>query len=92
MKCPKCGSETGDYQRHLFGTNGGGAWCYKCNEYVHIQVRFTKCDHEEKVGGEKCPKCGSEMLYQTETLKRLLRWVCSNQDCRYEEKVGGEGK
>jgi predicted metalloprotease len=53
VNCPKCGSETGDYQRHLFGTNGGGAWCYKCNEYVHIQVRFTKCDHEEKVGGEK---------------------------------------
>jgi len=87
MKCPNCGSENVE-------VNGLYYKCRDCRQLDDstFSMIMEACNHEEKVGGEKCPKCGSEMLYQTETLKRLLRWVCSNQDCRYEEKVGGEGK
>lgn len=70
LKCPKC--DTGDIVERK---SKRGKMFYGCSSY-------PKCDFAlwSKPNGEKCPQCGSLLIYAA---KGIIR--CSNKECKYEK-------
>jgi len=70
IKCPKCGE--GDIVERK---SKRGKVFYGCNKY-------PKCDFAlwSKPNGEKCPKCGSLLIYAA---KGVIK--CSSKECKFEK-------